>query len=123
MQVHFDDKSKTTVKVSPTMSMGEFIFYVSDKRSLNPTEVGLFTDSTAKKAVKMTGSIRDCGLKELHLLHVAHKKSKKDKFSFRGVLKGTIGSSHSDSKPTARELFDSVRTKDNTFKIRVFTPC
>ena len=69
------------MKVPPTMSMGELLFYVAEKRSLNPTDFEFGENYSGKKAAKMFGTIGESGYKELYLVP-SSKLKKKGMFGF-----------------------------------------
>eukprot|EP01147_Barroeca_monosierra_P001159 gene1159-4377_t len=57
-QVNFPEgHGKATVKVPLRMSMGEFLFYIAEKRSLDVSEIQLFASPNARKPLSLHGSI------------------------------------------------------------------
>lgn len=75
------------VKLPVTTSMGELLFYICEKRGLDPAEVELAETAAGKKLLSMKGAIADLKRKDIYV--VERRGRKKDK---RHKSPGRLGS-------------------------------
>lgn len=55
LQVHLPDGGQTMLKVAESMSMGELIFYIAEKRGLDVGSIALADNSSGRKLISMKG--------------------------------------------------------------------
>ena len=79
LQIHFPDGGKTTIKIAPSSSMNEVLYYVASKRSFDPSEIEFSENQSGKKLAKLSGSIGSNKYKELFVVYKKHLLGKNEK--------------------------------------------